>query len=270
MSGLLIGKLAGQLVLPPGSILVLAIIGLIARRRWWGKALLLLSLAALWLLSTAPVRDALIRPLEVSSPPLGADRIAGLRDQAASTAIVLLGGGIREQAPEYAGADDLPHAAMLRTLYAAELVEKTGLPVYATGGRVLSLAGDSEGAMMRRRLLQFGVPAERAFAEESSENTWQNAVYMRGILQQKGISNVVLVTNAWHMPRSVWCFEQQGLTVIPAPMDYLASQRPVDARGLVPDAGVLADSSLALHEYIGLGWYRLHYGHDGSFSLPRQ
>lgn len=267
---MLIGKLAGQLLLPPGSILMLAIVGLLARRCWWGRALLLTSLAALWLLSTIPVRDALIRPLELSSPPLGAQAVADLREQSAGTAIVLLGGGVREAAPEYAGADDLPHAAMLRTIYAAELAIKTDLPVYATGRRVLRQEGESEGAIMVRRLLQFGVPAGSAFAEQMSTNTWENAVSLHRLLQDRGVSRVVLVTNAWHMPRSRWCFEQQGFSVIPAPVDYLTSQRAFDVRGLVPDAGVLADSSLALHEYIGIAWYRMRFGHDWTLRWPWQ
>jgi len=264
MSELLIGKLVGQLLLPPGCIIVLAFAGLLAHRRWWGRALLAGSLAALWLLSSSAVKDALLAPLENAEPPLDTVAIEHLRESPGHAAIVLLGGGTRENAPEYGGADDLPAIAMLRTIYAAELAQKTGLPVYATGGRVLSLSDESEGAIMRRRLLQFGVPAASVFAEEASQNTWQNAMYMKQTLSGKGIANVVLVTSAWHMPRARWCFEQQGLKVIPAPMNYHGLQRPMDTRGMFPDAGALADSSLALHEYLGLAWYRLRYGHDRS------
>jgi len=103
-----------------------------------------------------------------------------------------------------------------------------------------------------------------------STNTWENAVSLHRLLQDRGVSRVVLVTNAWHMPRSRWCFEQQGFSVIPAPVDYLTSQRAFDVRGLVPDAGVLADSSLALHEYIGIAWYRMRFGHDWTLRWPWQ
>ena len=263
MSGLLFSKLAAQLLLPPGGLLLLAAIGLLARRRWWGRALLVLSLAALWLLSTGYVRDELTRPLEFRSPALSAQSVAALGQlPAGTTAIVLLGGGIREQAPEYDGSDELEHFAMMRTVYAAGLARQTGLPVYATGGRPLSTAKQAEGEVMRRWLVNFGVSDTQAFAEEASENTWQNALYMKEILQAKGIARVVLVTSAWHMPRSVWCFQKQGLEVVAAPTDYLTAQKPHDARDVLPDAGALAGSSLALHEYLGLVWYRLRYGHD--------
>ena len=71
---------------------------------------------------------------------------------------------------------------------------------------------------------------------------------------------MVLVTSAWHMPRSLWCFRQQGMQVVPAPTDYLTMLHPRDSRSLLPDAGVLSDSAQALHEYIGLFWYHLRYG----------
>lgn len=270
MSGLLIGKLVGQLLLPPGCFIVLASIGFLARARWWGRMLLVASLAALWLLSTGPVRDALTRPLEYAAPPLSEAAIGALHDASVPTAIVLLGGGTREKAPEYAGVDDLSRFAMMRTIYAAWLARQTGLPVYATGGRPLSKANESEGGIMRRMLLRFGVADAMAFAEESSENTWQNAMFMQRILQQSGVSRVVLVTSAWHMPRALWCFRQQGLDVIAAPMDYLTSTKPYDMRGLIPDAVRLLDSSLALHEYIGLAWYRLRFGHEWTLHLPWQ
>jgi len=261
MSGLMLSKLIAQLLLPPAGLLLLAAIGLMARRKGWGRALLLASLATLWLLSLGSVRDTLTRPLEYRSPALSAQSIAGLaRETEGSTAIVLLGGGIQEQAVEYGGANRLQPSAMIRTVYAAWLARQTGLPVYASGGRPLSDASESEGEVMRRQLLEFGLGSEKIHAEQTSENTWQNATHMRQILQARGIGRVVLVTSAWHMPRSRWCFKQQGFRVIAAPTDFLTSQRPHDARGLIPDAGVLAGSSLALHEYLGLVWYHLRYG----------
>lgn len=267
MTSLLISKLVTQLLLPPGSLVLLAIVGLLFMRRWWGKGLLLLSVAGLWLLSTGPVRDDLARPLEFASPALSESAVQQLAQlPQGSTAIVVLGGGIRENAPEYGGRDELEHYALQRVLYAADLSLKTGLPVFASGGLPLSRAKETEGGIMRRQLIRFGVPEDRAFAEEASNNTWQNALFLKQMLQARGIGHVVLVTTAWHMPRSLWCFRQQGLTVTPAPTDFMTYLGSRDARSFLPDAGKLNDSSLALHEYIGLAWYRLRYGTH--FELP--
>lgn len=261
MSELMWIKVATLLLLPPGCLLVLAGIGLLAGRRWWGRALLVLSLAGLWLLSTAPVLNALTRPLEFQSPTLTMSVIANLRRLQASsdTAIVVLGGGTNVHALEYDGEDVPGRSTLMRTVYAARLAKQTGLPVYASGGRALSVAKESEGAVMRRWLVQFGVPARQAFSEDSSANTWENATHIKRMLQGKGISRVVLVTTAMHMPRARWCFEQQGLVVIAAPTEYWSQQTPYDARSFLPDADALAGSAKALHEYLGLVWYEMRY-----------
>jgi len=111
---LLLSKVAAQLILPPGGLILLGIIGLVFWRKWWGRGLVGLALALLWLLSTEPVRDALIHPLEFQSQAL---KVAEL--PTGPMTIVLLGGGIREKAPEYNGRDELGSSAMMRTLYAA-------------------------------------------------------------------------------------------------------------------------------------------------------
>ena len=61
------------------------------------------------------------------------------------------------------------------------------------------------------------------------------------------------------MPRAVWCFEQQGLTVIPAPTDYLTDNADYDIRSFLPRWDRLAESGHILHEYLGLFWYKMKY-----------
>jgi len=254
MNTLLLSKVLTQLILPPGGLIVLIAVGLLFHRRRWGLALLWLSLACFWLLSTEPVRDALTRPLEFRDAPLNMAKIPEN-----GVAIVLLGGGVYARAPEYGDKDELRSFAMMRAIYAAKIARQTGFSVFASGGKVLSHETEAEGSVMRRWLLRFGVSAAQVHAEVAADNTWQNAVYIRRMLQSQGIDKVLLVTSAWHMPRARWCFEQQGLYVIAAPTDYLTDQEAYDLRSYVPHWGVLADSARALHEYLGLFWYRLRY-----------
>jgi len=255
MNGLLLGKVLTQLILPPGGLIVLMLAGLLFYRRRWGKGLVWLSLACLWLLSTEPVRDALTRALEFTNPPLSMKKLPEK-----GAAIVLLGGGVYAHAPEYNGQDALSENAMMRTVYAAKIARASGLPVYASGGQVLTRGVAAEGDVMRRWLMFFGVPAQQIHIETGSKNTWQNAVSLLPLLKSNGIHQVVLVSSAWHLPRARWCFEKQGLYVLAAPTDYLTSQEAYDLRSYVPAWGVLAGSAQALHEYLGLLWYRLRYG----------
>lgn len=251
---LLVSKVAAQLILPPGGLILLAVAGLIFWRKWWGRGLVGLALALLWLLSTEPVRDALAYPLEFQYPVLKTVELPAGR-----MAIVLLGGGIYEKAPEYGGRDELRSSAMMRTLYAARIARATGLHVYATGGKPLTHDAEAAGTIMRRWLIRFGVPGASVHAEVAADNTWQNAVYIKMLLDKQGIHRIVLVTSAWHIPRSVWCFKKNGLDVIAAPTDYLTKRSVYDVRSFFPDWNVLADSGDVLHEYLGLLWYRLRY-----------
>jgi len=254
LSTLLLGKILSRLLLPPAGPVLLAAIGLVFWRRRGARLLVFLALACLWLLALEPVRDVLVRPLE--PPPLAhVDRLRGQK-----AAIVLLGGGIYEQAPEFEGRDTLRPHALLRTVYAAELALRTGLPVYASGGEPFSHAVESEGAIMRRWLIRLGVPPQRVHAETAAANTWENAVRIRKMLATAGIRRVVLVTSAWHMPRAVWCFRKQHLEVVPAPTDYKSRQDGYMLLSYFPDWGVFADSGDILHEYLGLLGYRLRYG----------
>lgn len=252
---LLISKAISQLLLPPGGLILLGVAGLIFWKRTWGRALVATALALAWLLSTEPVRDALVHPLESQYPPLSADTLP-----AGKLAIALMGGGLYEKAPEFGGIDSLGPHALMRTVYAADLARHTGLPVYPSGGSVLSDTTEPEGLVMRRWLIRFGVPEQLIHAESAADNTWQNAALLKSMLAHAGISQVVVVTSAIHMPRSVWVFRQQGLDVIAAPCAYLEEREPYDLRSFLPRWNVLADSGDALHEYLGLLWYHLRYG----------
>ena len=257
MSGLILTKLVGRLLLPPAGLILVGLVGVLGWRRRWGRALVLASLVLFWLLGTAPVHDALLAPLEHRYPPLALNARLGSPDH---TAIVLFGGGIYAKAPEYGGVDALHRAALSRTVYAADLSLRTGLSVYPSGGKSLTGRAEPEGKVMARWLVRLGVPIERIVVEDHARTTWQNAADLKPLLAAHGMTRAVLVTSAWHMPRAVWCMRAQGIAVVPAPCDYLENRLPYDILSYVPRWDTLADSGQALHEYLGLVWYRLRYG----------
>jgi uncharacterized SAM-binding protein YcdF (DUF218 family) len=261
MFGLILSKLIGQLLLPPAGLILMGAIGLLAWRRWWGKALVISSFSLFWLLSMTPVQDGLLEPLEHRYPALALDAKLGSPDD---TAIVVFGGGIYARAPEYGGIEALHQSALSRTVYAADLALRSGLSVYPSGGEALMGNVEPEASVMRRWLIRLGVPAERIFVENKAETTWQNARRLKVMLEAHGIRRAVLVTSAWHMPRAVWSLKSQGISVIPAPCDYLERMLPYNARSYLPDAEALYNSCLALHEYLGMLWYRIRFGTLGT------
>ncbi len=254
-SAWLLTNAISALLLPPLNLLILGAVGLLVRR-WLprtGTGITLMSMALLALLSTSAGARLLASPLEAMTPPLASP------DNAGAQAIVVLGGGRRRNAPEYDG-QDVPRAAVLARLrYAVRLHRQTGLPMLVTGGSPEANA-DAEAELMARVLRDdFGAPAR--WVEGDSDNTAQNAQYSAAILRQAGISRILLVTDALHMPRSKRVFSQAGLTVTAAPTNYLG-QGALIAADFIPGGGGLSDSHYAMHEWIGLLWYRMAHQRD--------
>jgi len=238
--------------------MVTGFLGVLLWAKKLGKWLVILSFSGLWLISTEPVRDVLMQPLQQAYPPLTVSHMSQWQ-QAPGTAIVLLGGGIYENAPEFDGMDVSRDAALQRLIFAAQLQQSSGLVVYASGGTPLNEGETPEGEVMRQWLMRLGVPDDKIEAENFANTTWDNALLVKAMLQQRGVHRVLLVTNAWHMPRSVRCFEKQDLQVVPVPVDYAGNTGGYDVRSWLPQAAVLNDSSIALHEYLGLLWYEVKY-----------
>jgi len=127
------------------------------------------------------------------------------------------------------------------------------LPVLASGGVILPTDGVSAASIMREVLVAEGVPASMVWTEQRSRSTYENAAFAAEILRRKGISRLLLVTEAFHMPRAQASFEKQGLTVFPAPCRFPVL-RP-GAGSLLPSIVSVSDTELAFHEWVGLAWY---------------
>jgi uncharacterized SAM-binding protein YcdF (DUF218 family) len=243
------------LFLPPLNLLILCGAGSLIRRRWprTGTTIARLSLVLLAVLSTTAGARLLIGPLEAMTPALIVPTAAQAQ------AIVVLGGGRRREAPEYDG-QDVPLVSVLgRLRYAARLQKQTGLPMLVTGGSP-GMAAESEAELMARVLRDdFNAPAR--WVEDNSDNTAQNAQYSAAMLRQAGVSHILLVTDALHMPRSERVFSQAGLTVTAAPTNYLGRGALI-APDFIPSGGGLSDSYYAMHEWIGLLWYRIAHRRD--------
>lgn len=246
----LVTNALASLLLPPMSLVLLGLLGLGVARRYRRTGYGIIAIAAVLLvgLSTSAGSRLLVEPLERRSLP-----VADPKDSRAQ-AIVVLGGGRRHFAPEDGQQHQPAEATLVRLRHAARLHRLTRLPVLVSGGAPDG-HGESEAEVMARSLKEdFGVPVR--WLESTSDNTAQNALHASLVLQKAGISRILLVTDALHMPRSERSFAQAGFDVVPAPTGFLAT-RPLDAASFIPTASALKNSHYALHEWIGLLWYRL-------------
>lgn len=240
-------KLLTALVLPPMGPILLALCGLWLARRHprLGRGTALLALLGLTVLSLPLVADALLRSLE-AYPPITAQKLAQAQ------AIVILGGGKYEAAPEYGG-DTVSRSTLVRLRYGVQLQRQSGLPVLVTGGA--PFGGRPEGETMKEAI-ERDFHGKVKWAENASRDTAENALYSARMLKAAGVGRIALVSQAWHLPRAVALFERQGLEVVPAPTGF-ATRPPSLFKQLLPSADALGDSSWALHEWLGILAQRL-------------
>jgi uncharacterized SAM-binding protein YcdF (DUF218 family) len=241
-------KALGSALLPPLNLLLLALSGLLLLflRRRTGLALIVASVAGLFLLSMPVVATKLAGLLE--------DRPAGGRaNLGGAQAIVILGAGSYPAAPEYGG-DTVAAATLERVRWGARLHRLSGLPILVSGGSPFG-ARTSEAAQMKTALNQdFRVDVK--WMEEASINTFESARYTRQQLAGERIDRIALVTHAMHMPRARLVFEQAGFRVIEAPTGF-STMRPPGVLNYLPSSQGLELSRDVLHEVIGLGWYHV-------------
>jgi uncharacterized SAM-binding protein YcdF (DUF218 family) len=248
----LITNLLAAFLLPPLSLVILGCLG------WWlskrspfaGNTIIITSIALLLILSTGAGSRLLVAPLENRSLPVPNPRMVDAQ------AIVILGGGRSFAAPEDGGRDQPGTQTLARLRHGARLQRLTGLPVLVSGGAP-DRGGESEAVVMARALREdFRIPVR--WIEDTSENTAQNAAHAATLLRVADIDRVLLVTDAIHMPRAMQIFSKTGLKAMPAPTDF-RSQKPLSAADFIPSAGSLQTSHYALHEWIGMAWYRIRY-----------
>jgi uncharacterized SAM-binding protein YcdF (DUF218 family) len=233
-------KLAALIILPPTGPLLVALAGLLLmkRRPRLGKGLAWLGVLALFLLSL-PVVEGGLSWLLYRDGPLDPSRAKDAQ------AIVILGGGLRREAPEYGG-DTLGRLTLDRVRYGAHVARETGLPVLVTGGSIGD--SDAEADVMARALAdEFGIPVR--WRERQSLNTHENAVRSAAILKSAGVERVLLVSHGFDVPRATQEFVAAGIQAIPAPthVSDFSIERP---RDLFPNMASLHGSYYACYELL--------------------
>jgi uncharacterized SAM-binding protein YcdF (DUF218 family) len=242
-------KILTTLIWPTSVITLLLVAGALLlafqSRQRLGKRLVWAGVTLLIVCGLSPLGNIMVLPLEqrFSRPDLPTN-VAG---------IIMLGGfespGIsnaRAQLSLNESAERLTEAIGL-----AHKLPKAG--VIFTGG-VASLVRSEGGAAnsICAYLVTVGITRERIMLEGTSRNTHENAKHLARMLMPKPGQTYLLVTSAYHMPRAVGTFRQQGFEVVPWPVDYRTTG-PADATSWFGSiAAGLERVDLAFKEWIGL------------------
>jgi uncharacterized SAM-binding protein YcdF (DUF218 family) len=238
-----------------GTLLVLATSGRAGPPSRWlriGRRLTLVGGIGLLLFGLLPVSHYLAHALEARYPvPVLPARVDG---------IILLAGSERPAvSQEYGEPQTGAHGS--RYIAALRLAQRfpSARLVFSGGAREEPGKGplETQAAVAAAILGQVGLDPSRIVFDEQSRDTCDHPRRVRALVQPTPGETWVVVTSAMHMPRTIACFRAAGWhDVIPYPTDFKVVLGGWDA-GTFQVAANLALLDEALHEWVGLAYYRL-------------
>lgn len=190
-----------------------------------------LSFSILWiaLVSYAPFANLMLYPLETIYPKL--EKIPS------NIKYILLLGGDKEK----------------RTWEALRLYHQIPNLKIITSGYALH-DQISEADKTAKLLVESGVKNEDILRQSKVKDTQEEAISMK---KRVGERPFILVTSAYHMPRAIKFFQQEGLNPIPAPTDF--NNPKEDGLFSIFHSKQLQKTERAWHEYLGLLWMNIKY-----------
>ncbi len=260
-----LSKLLGVVFQPVNLLLILLTVGAVFLLAGWpraGRALLVGTTVAFLVCGVLPFGTALLRVLEDRFPPPP-------RDMAAPTGIIVLGGALDEEVSFARGAFSMSQAGSRMTTGAALALRYPQARLVFTGGtNDLQQVGRDEAEGARRLWVSLGVPETRMSFESKSRNTFENALFTRDLVRPQPGETWLLVTSAWHMPRSMGIFRRAGFPVTAYPTDYRTLGTARDWQLSTNALDALDRVDTGLHEWIGLVAYAVTDKTDALFPKP--
>lgn len=221
-------------------------------RRW--RELLLPGAAwiILTLMTCTPAASVLMARLEGTYPPVVLDTLPE------ADAILCLGGGAEPSLVEPSGLHLKSAADRLGTALVLLARKKAPVLVLAGGGYEEAGVMHSESDQVLGALRQAGLGTEAMMSLGVCADTRDEALKTAALMKEKGWTRVLLVTSAYHMPRSVGTFEKAGVSVLPVPCNYVSSVHRIgDLRWLhLPHSDAFTVFGAWFHEFVGVLVYR--------------
>ena len=248
----LLKKITGLLLSPLTVCIVLFVSGLFlllfTRRQRTGKFTVTLGVVFLLLMSYDALPDRALGTLEHRYPPLKKiDPISDIKW------IVVLGGG-------HITDPNLPLASRLSGESLSRLIEGVIIHKRLPESRMILSGGNifdpvPESKSMAELAIILGIDKDDIHEEPAGLDTEDQAILINKIV---GKDKFILVTSAFHMPRSMALFQKQGMHPIPATAGHrIKDKETIDPFMFFPDSGGIEKMEFAVHEYLGMLWAKL-------------
>lgn len=262
-----LSKTLGLMLLPTNFLIGIGLIGAILLATRWaslGRRLMIACLVLLAICGFSPLGNLALYPLESRFPPWDAAR-------GAPDGIVVLGGSIDADLSAARGVT-VYKGAVDRVIATAALAHRyPNARIVYSGGSANLISDDAKEADYASAVFEsLGIPKARLTMERRSRNTRENAEFSRAIAAPKDGERWLLVTSAYHMPRSVGLFRKAGFAVEPYPVDWHTGGR-ADLLKFSPVAlDGLERTDVAVREWIGLVAYWISGKTSALFPGPDQ
>ena len=218
----ILSKTLGAMLLPTNFLIGVGVVGavlLLTRFARVGRKLVITSVLLLVVCGLSPLGTLLLYPLEQRFPPWDSAR-------GAPDGIIVLGASIEADlsaahgTPVVRGAPD-------RIISAAALALRyPNARVVFSGGSANVISNDAREADFAGAIFEsLGVAKSRLIMERASRNTVENAQFSKALVAPKDGERWLLVTSAFHMPRSIGLFRKAGFAVEPYPVDWRVGDR---------------------------------------------
>jgi uncharacterized SAM-binding protein YcdF (DUF218 family) len=230
---------------------IVAVVLMATRFARHGRKLAAATLVMFALAAFSPLGNLVLYPLESRFPPWNPSR-------GAPDGIIVLGGSVDTDLSAAHNTPVVPHAAD-RLFAAGELARHyPNARVVFTGGSANLVASNAREADYSAPILaNLGIAKERLILERESRNTYENAIFTKQLVSPKPGERWLLVTSAFHMPRSMGIFRKAGFDVEAYPVDWRMGGRE-DLFSFSNNGGEgLNRTEIAVREWIGLLAYRL-------------
>jgi uncharacterized SAM-binding protein YcdF (DUF218 family) len=260
-----LSKTAGFFASPSNLLVAIGVVGVVLLWTRWARAgrwLAAVGLVAILLAGLSPLGNWLIAPLEDRFPPWDASR-------GAPAGIVVLGGAVSPDLTMARNEPDLNEAAE-RITATVELARRypSARIIYSGGnGRLLYREG-IEAEAAATLFERMGLPRQRLILEGKSRNTVENAEFSLALAAPEPGERWLLVTSAYHMPRSIGIFRRLGFAVEAYPVDWRTQGKDEPVFPFDSVAAGLRRTDTAAREWIGLVAYYLTGKTSALFPAP--
>jgi uncharacterized SAM-binding protein YcdF (DUF218 family) len=241
-----LSDIIGMFVIPSGILQILialtVLLMFLKRTRLYARISLVAAIVLYSLFGSGIVAHQLLEPLEAHYKPVTNPLLLGKVDN-----IIVLTG--------YAAPlETVSPPSWVNGSSAYRIMEAMYIKRNHPEAKII-ISGKVESAKtIREVFISLGIKPDDLFVDLGAQDTYYSAINLKAILDNG--ENCVLVTSAGHMLRSMLALDKQGISCRPVPTEFYTPYK-LSSLEYMPSPKYLYLSDLAVHEYIGIAWYKL-------------